>query len=125
MSFLAKTPKLPDNAFTAQQQQSTYQNAEVVPIGYGDDMFPSHWLSDAYDRKTAPAQGSNWQYASIVALYRKGPIDWVGQVKVNGVVIADFDYTFGDGEEEHTFILNASLALGDSWRAIEIGRAHV
>lgn len=118
MSFLAKTPQLT----TAQDLSNTssYKEAEPVPIGYGTDFFASHWLCDAYNWRTAVA-GSNkpdWQYCSIAAGYRDGPVDFVGRVKRDGKVIAHLNYTFGPGEESHEFTLNPSLKLGQAWKVI-------
>ncbi|MBI5692591.1 MAG: hypothetical protein HZC55_21120 [Verrucomicrobia bacterium] len=120
MSFLAKSPQLPASTAQDAAQFSTYREADPVPIGFGRDFFASRWLCEPYDWRTAPGgqRGQEWQYCSIAAMYRDGPIDFVGKVKRDGKVIANLDYTFGVGEESHEFTLNPSLALGQAWKMI-------
>lgn len=114
MSFLVKQPALPQSQVGDTQQLSTYREAEPIGMGYGRDVWGSHWLSDAYNRRTAyGGQGrAEWQYCSIAAAYRIGPIDYVGRVYMNGEEVANFDYTFEAEENYHDFTLNPSLAGG-------------
>ncbi len=118
MSFLAKTPKLPPTAPAELQQASSYKEADPVPLGYGRDVFGSHWLCQPYNWRTAYGGQSRpeWQYCSIAAGYRTGPIDYIGKVFLDGKEIANFDYTFAGGEDYHDFVLNPSLALGAAWK---------
>lgn len=120
MSFAAKSPQLPSSTLQDSAQFSTYREADPVPIGYGRDFFASRWLCEPYDWRTAyGGQGkAEWQYCSIGAEYRDGPINFVGKVKRDGKVIANLDYTFGVGEESHEFTINPTLALGQAWKAI-------
>ena len=120
MSFLAKQPQLPQATAQDGPAFSTYKEGDAVPIGFGRDFFVSHWLSNKYDEHTAfGGQGKpEWQYCSIAAEYRSGPIDFVGKVKMNGKVITNFAYDFGPGEESHEFIINPSLASGRAFKAI-------
>lgn len=117
MSFLVKQQSLPASD-SETQRVSSYTEADPVGFGLGKDVWAPHWLSQAFNRRTAPS-GANmpdWQYASIAAGYRMGPIKYVGRVWINKKPLAFFDYTFADGEDSHTFVLNPSLKLGDSWR---------
>ena len=120
MSFLAKAPQIPASTAQDALQFSTYREADPVPMGYGRDFFASRWLCEPYNWRTAyGGQGKpEWQYCSIAAQYRDGPIDFVGKIKRDGKVIANLDYTFGVGEESHEFTLNPALALGQAWKLI-------
>lgn len=121
MSFLRPSPNLPQAAGTVDaKHNSGYKAADVVALGWGRDLFPSKWVSDKYDKHTQRA-GDNrpeWQYCSIAAVYRKGPIDYVGKVFRDGAEITNFNYTFSDGEESHEFTINPSLASGRAWTAV-------
>ena len=82
MSFLVKQPSLPQAQAGSQQQESTYREADPIGLGYGREVWGSHWISKDYNWRTAYG-GQNkaeWQYASIAAAYRAGPIDFVGKV---------------------------------------------
>lgn len=118
MSFLAKQPALPQSTPAESQQQSTYREADPIGLGYGREVWGSHWISRDFNWRTAYGgqNRSEWQYASIAAAYRVGPIDFLGKVYRDGKVIADFDYTFAPGEDSHEFIINPSLALGEAWK---------
>lgn len=121
MSFLAKQPQLPQSTAAADPKyNSGYKAAEIIPLGWGRDLFPSKWISNKYDEHTqrAGSQKPDWQYCSIAAAYRKGPIDYVGKVYRDGAELANWDYTFSEGEESHTFTLNPSLASGRAWQAV-------
>lgn len=113
MSFLTKNPKLSESAAQGPSQVSSYKEAEPVPLGFGRDFYPSHWLCDPHSPRTAYG-GQNrpeWEYRSIAAEYCEGPIDFVGKVRFNGEEYTNLDYTFADGEESHVFILNDNMAL--------------
>ena len=119
MSFLAKTPQVPQSAMQEGSQVSTYREAETVPHGYGGDRYVSHWLSDKYDKKTRPTEKNkpDMEMCSIAAGYRSGPIDYVGKVWRDGKLVAELDFAFSEhGEpESQEFTIPA---LGASTRAI-------
>lgn len=113
MSFLNKNPQMPASTAQGASQVSSYREAEPVPLGFGRDWFPSHWLCAPHSPRTAYGgeQRPEWQYRSIAAGYCEGPIDFVGKVRINGEEYTNLDYTFSDGEESHEFILNDNMAL--------------
>ena len=121
MSFLVKAPTLPQSAAGADAKHSSgYKAADVVPVGWGRDVFPSKWISNKYDVHTQRNGETKpeWQYCSMAAAYRDGPIDFVGKVFSDGKLIANLDYTFAGGEESHEFTINPSLASGRAYKAI-------
>lgn len=118
MSFLVKQPSLPQAQAGSQQQESTYREADPIGLGYGCEVWGSHWISKDFNWKTAKAKNNqpDYQYASIAAAYRAGPIDFVGKVFQDGKAIVDFAYVFAPGEDSHEFVINSSLALGQAWK---------
>lgn len=86
-------------------------------MGWGRDVWGAHWQSQPYNRHTAYG-GQNrpeWQYVSMLAVYRRGPIDYVGRVFRDQKELYTFAYNFAEGEESHTFTLNPSLEGGYAW----------
>src|SRR4051812_47430355 len=96
MSFLAKSPRLPSTTTSEAQQASSYKEADPIPLGYGRDVFGSHWLCQPYNARQANG-GQNqppWEMRSIAAAYRTGPIDFIGKVYFDGKVITAINHTF-------------------------------
>ncbi|MES2692795.1 MAG: hypothetical protein V4773_04925 [Verrucomicrobiota bacterium] len=95
MSFLAKTPQMPQSTATDSSPVSTYREAESVPTGYGRDRFVSHWLSHPYNKTTRPTENqtqSEMSVCSIAAGYREGPIDFVGKIWRDGKLVVNLDH---------------------------------
>jgi len=69
-------------------------------------------------RRTADRTSPYWQYCSIAAAYRAGPIDYIGKIFRDGQLIANLDYTFEPDEQWKQFTINPSLASGRAWYAI-------
>lgn len=116
MAFLIKQPQLPQSAANDLAPVSTYQEGNPIPLFFGRDVFGAQWLTQPYNWRTAYG-GQNqpdWQYCSILAGYAIGPINFVGKFFRDGKEIANWDYNFPDGVDEHTFTLNPSLALGQA-----------
>ncbi len=120
MSFSGESDTTVPNAAPDVKHASSYKEGEPVGFGWGRSVYSSQWISKQYEEHTAygGAQKPEWQYASIAARYCKGPIDFVGKVWSDGREIANWDYTFGPGEESKEFILNPSLASGRAFKAI-------
>jgi hypothetical protein len=109
MSFLVKTPTLPQSAAANDPKRgSGYKAAEVVPVGYGRNVYPSKWVSNKYDPKTVPGtDGRDRQLYSILAAYELGACDFLGFLFKDGKRIEGFDYTFS----EHASPESAEFAL--------------
>jgi hypothetical protein len=119
MSFLVKTPALPQTPAEA-QRASSYKEADPIPLGWGDDAYGSHWLCQPFNWREATAGSNqpNYQYCSIISGYMIGPIDRIGKVFRDGKEIANLNYVFSSGEDSHEFTINPSLALGQAWKLI-------
>ena len=99
MSFLVKQPTLPQGAAAADPKLSSgYKAAEVVPLGWGREIFPSKWISNKYDERKVPGEKNQpeRQLCSILAAYEIGACDFIGFVFNNGKRIEALDYTFSD-----------------------------
>lgn len=116
MSFSAKSPRLPQTSSSEAQQASSYKEADAVPLGWGRDVFGSHWLCQPYHWRTASGgNGSDYQFCSIAAAYRIGRVDFVGKVFQEGKEITNLDYNFEVEEEYHDFTIVSDTKLGAAW----------
>ncbi|MCX6953827.1 MAG: hypothetical protein NTV51_16890, partial [Verrucomicrobia bacterium] len=117
MSFLVKTPSLPQSAAGSDPKHSSgYRAADVVPVGWGREVFPSKWISDKYaSHTTVEKNGAERQYCSIAAAYCAGPIDFIGFVFADGQRIGSgfaFDFAAHGNPESQPFTLE------NGWRLI-------
>jgi hypothetical protein len=112
MSWLSPRAKLPATP-ALQQQLPSFHATDAVPFFYGRQRVGAHWLSDSFNWLTA-GKSTPFEYASIAAAHAQGPVDFLGNVWVNGLQIWAVNATRGD-EDYIDVVLNPSTALGQPY----------
>lgn len=121
MSFLAKTPKIPNAGNEASaQRQSNFTAAEPLPLLFGTHRLGVRWFEQPFNWVTRPweSRKTDFYFVSLAGAICVGPVDFVGAVWMNGKLIWDMGGQRLPGELYREHLLNAGDAgnIGDDFR---------